>query len=223
MNNSMDSRILNHDIKISVVMPVYNTEKYVKRCVESVLQQTYRNIELIIVDDCSPGNIKEIAQYFVNADSRVQIISHEKNKGLFRARLTGAEHATGEYIAFIDSDDVWKKSKIKEQIKFMQNNNYLLTHTSYNIVDKYNKIITTRKAVQKLSYENLLNSCDIGLSTVMINRKKVKKILFGSTRTKEDYSLWLTLSKQTAFYGLNKNLRISNTQNTQIRKNNLPN
>ena len=101
----MDSRILNHDIKISVVMPVYNTEKYVKRCVESVLQQTYRNIELIIVDDCSPGNIKEIAQYFANADSRVQIISHEKNKGLFRARLTGAEHATGEYIAFIDSDD----------------------------------------------------------------------------------------------------------------------
>lgn len=96
---------MNHEIKISIVMPVYNTEKYVERCIDSVLQQTYRNIELIIVDDCSPGNIKEIAQKYVQKDSRVQIVWHEKNRGLFRARLTGAERATGEYIAFIDSDD----------------------------------------------------------------------------------------------------------------------
>ena len=101
----MDSRILKHEIKISIIMPVYNTEKYVKRCINSVLQQTYSNIELIIVDDCSPGNIKEIAQDFINIDNRVKIISHEVNKGLFCARLTGAKQATGDYIAFIDSDD----------------------------------------------------------------------------------------------------------------------
>lgn len=96
---------MNHKIKISIVMPVYNTEKYVERCIDSVLYQTYRNIELIIVDDCSPGNIKEIAQQYIQKDSRVQIVSHENNRGLFRARLTGAQCATGEYIAFIDSDD----------------------------------------------------------------------------------------------------------------------
>lgn len=101
----MDSRILHREIKISIIMPVYNTEKYVKRCINSVLQQTYSNIELIIVDDCSPGNIKEIAQDFINIDNRVKIISHEVNKGLFCARLTGAKQATGDYIAFIDSDD----------------------------------------------------------------------------------------------------------------------
>ena len=101
----MNHKILNHEIKLSIVMPVYNTEKYVERCIESVLKQTYRNIELIIVDDCSPGKIKEIVKKYSNNDSRVQLISHEKNEGLFRARLTGAKCATGEYIAFIDSDD----------------------------------------------------------------------------------------------------------------------
>ena len=86
----------------------------------------------------------------------------------------------------------------------MNNNNYLLTHTSYNIVNRYNKIIAKRKAAKKLSYDNLLNSCDIGLSTVMINNKKIKKITFGDTKTKEDYSLWLSLSKKIPFYGLNQ-------------------
>lgn len=101
----MDSNILKQKIKISIVMPVYNTEKYVKRSIESVLKQTYHNIELIIVDDCSPGNIKEIAREFADKDSRVSVVSHEENKGLFQARLTGARQATGDYIAFIDSDD----------------------------------------------------------------------------------------------------------------------
>ena len=86
-------------------MPVYNTEQYFKRCIESVLQQSYKNLEIIIVDDCSEGNIKELAQYYIDMDKRVSIVSHEVNKGLFQARLTGAEKARGQYIAFIDSDD----------------------------------------------------------------------------------------------------------------------
>lgn len=101
----MNSKILNNAMKISIVMPVYNTEKYVKRSIESVLSQTYQNLELIIVDDASPGNIKEIVQNYIKDDPRIQIVSHEKNKGLFQARLTGAAFASGDYIAFIDSDD----------------------------------------------------------------------------------------------------------------------
>ena len=101
----MDRRISKNEIKLSIVMPVYNTEKYFVRSIESVLNQTYKNFELIIVDDCSPGNIKELAQQYLKKDSRVKLISHEKNKGLFRARMTGAESALGDFIAFIDSDD----------------------------------------------------------------------------------------------------------------------
>lgn len=101
----MNRSILNNEYKISIIMPVYNTEAYFDRCIGSVLAQSYRNIELIVVDDCSQGDIRERIQEYLAQDSRVRLISHEKNEGLLKARLTGAEAATGEYIAFIDSDD----------------------------------------------------------------------------------------------------------------------
>lgn len=91
--------------KISLIIPVYGTEIYLERCIRSVLGQSYKNIEVILVDDCSPGNAEEIIQKFKQIDSRIIYCRHEKNKGLFQARLTGADHATGDYIAFLDSDD----------------------------------------------------------------------------------------------------------------------
>lgn len=101
----MNKSILNNEYKISIIMPVYNTEEYFDRCIKSVLNQSYKNFELIVVDDCSPGNIKEKMQAYLEMDTRVSLISHEKNEGLFKARLTGAKNASGDYIAFIDSDD----------------------------------------------------------------------------------------------------------------------
>lgn len=91
--------------KISLIIPVYGTEIYLERCIRSVLGQSYKNIEVILVNDCSPGNAEEIIQRYQQMDSRVIYCRHEKNKGLFRARLTGADRATGDYIAFLDSDD----------------------------------------------------------------------------------------------------------------------
>jgi glycosyltransferase involved in cell wall biosynthesis len=93
------------DKLISIVVPVYNTEKFVKRCFDSILNQTYQNLELIVVNDCSPGNIDNIIQSYIEADKRVRYVRHEKNEGLFHARLTGADLARGDYIAFADSDD----------------------------------------------------------------------------------------------------------------------
>lgn len=101
----MNRSVLNNEHKISIIMPVYNTEVYFDRCIRSVLAQSYRNFELIVVDDCSQGDIRERIQEYLARDERIRLISHEKNEGLFRARLTGAYEATGEYIAFIDSDD----------------------------------------------------------------------------------------------------------------------
>ena len=101
----MDKSVLNNEYKISIIMPVYNTEQYFDRCIQSVLDQSYKNIELIVVDDCSPGNIRDMIQEYLALDTRVSFISHEKNEGLFKARLTGAKRASGDYIAFIDSDD----------------------------------------------------------------------------------------------------------------------
>ena len=91
--------------KLSVVIPVYNTEQYLPRCIESLINQTYKNIEFIFVNDCSPQNAEEIIKEYQKKDSRIKYVTYEKNRGLFRARMAGAEKATGEYIAFMDSDD----------------------------------------------------------------------------------------------------------------------
>ena len=101
----MNSKIQNSEIKLSIVMPVFQTEKYVDRCIDSVLKQTYKNIELIVVDDCSKGDIRERIKRYIKRDKRIRFISNKKNMGLFQTRLIGAAQATGHYLAFIDSDD----------------------------------------------------------------------------------------------------------------------
>lgn len=96
--------IINNPL-VSIIVPVYGTEKLLSRCLDSILNQTYKNLEIIVVNDCSPGKCKEIVKQYQSMDSRVKYVEHEKNKGLFHARLTGAKHMSGDYIAFVDSDD----------------------------------------------------------------------------------------------------------------------
>lgn len=91
--------------KLSIIIPVFNTEKYLSRCIDSVINQTYKNLEVIVVNDCSPGNAEEIISTYTKYDSRIKYVTYEKNRGLFRARVAGAEQAMGDYIAFLDSDD----------------------------------------------------------------------------------------------------------------------
>ncbi len=128
--------------KISIVMPVYNTEKYLKRCIKSLIKQSYRNLEIIIVNDCSPGNADEIVAEFSKVDDRIVYLKHEKNKGLFRARLTGAEKATGDYIAFIDSDDYvsldFYHSLLKSAVK--NNSDIVISKTIFENPDGYDYI-----------------------------------------------------------------------------------
>ena len=90
---------------ISLIIPVYGTEKYLRRCIESVINQNYKELEIILVNDCSPGNAEEIILEYQQENSRIKYVKHDVNRGLFQARITGAEMATGDYIAFLDSDD----------------------------------------------------------------------------------------------------------------------
>ena len=91
--------------KVSIIVPIYNTEKYLRRCIESLQRQSYRNLQIIFVNDCSPGNAEEIVKEYQTVDQRMVLIAHEANKGLYQARLTGAMIADGDYIAFLDRDD----------------------------------------------------------------------------------------------------------------------
>lgn len=105
---------------VSIVMPAYNASKFISESIESVLKQTYKNWELIIVNDCSKDNTEEIIKFYSNNDSRIKYYNQKTNLGISEARNKAIIEAKGEYIAFLDSDDLWKKRKLEEQIKFME-------------------------------------------------------------------------------------------------------
>jgi len=178
---------------VSVIIPFYNNFSYFEKCIKSVLFQTYKKIEIIIINDGSHiNNTKKLNKYKKN--KRINIINLKSNQGVSNARNVGIKNAKGEFIAFIDSDDEWKRTKIEYQLNIMKKNNLNFIHGSYDIVDENNKLLGRMKA-KKLDYSDLLSSCDIGLSTVMMDANICKKIKFQKITTKEDYVYWLTLSK----------------------------
>ena len=189
---------------ISVIIPYYKKIQYFSNALNSVLNQSYKNFEIIIVyDDANQSDLKKIKSIIKN-NKKIKILVNKKNLGAGQSRNQGIKISKGKYLAFIDSDDYWQKNKLSYQLKFMEEKKYSLTHTSYYIVNKTNHIISKRKAKKKLLYSDLVKSCDIGLSTVMIKKRILQNNKFGKTITKEDFSLWLKLTKKNIFYGLPK-------------------
>ena len=191
---------------VSIIIPYSNKKKYLKKTLNSVFTQTYKNIEvLFIYDDPDKSDYKLFKKYL--SKSKVKVFFNKKNLGAGFSRNKGLKYAKGKYIAFLDSDDLWKKNKLKKQLKFMTENKISVSHTSYEIIDKFGKKIGQRNAKEYLDYSNLLPSCDIGLSTVIIEKKILKNFKFPSTKTKEDYILWLNLTKKKYnFYGYQNSL-----------------
>ena len=194
--------------KVSVIIPFYKNYYYLKKAIRSVLKQTYRNFEIIIINDNLeneknlPEKIYKEFKYF----KKIKIINNKKNFGAGISRNKGIKLSIGKYVAFLDSDDLWHPNKLKKQLGFMVKNDIYISHTSYNIIDKNNRKVGFREA-KKLEYKQLLRSCDIGLSTVMIKKSLLKKNFFAKTKTKEDYILWLKLSKKgVIFFALEETL-----------------
>jgi len=180
---------------VSIIIPYYKKQKFINKTIRSVLNQTYRNFEIIIIND-EPGHFsKKILLSLQKKDKRIKIINNYKNIGAGLSRNKAIKVSKGKYIAFIDSDDLWKKNKLRLQIDIMKKFNFNISHTAYNIIDENNKKLAIRKS-RNLDYTNLIKSCDIGLSTVMIKKNLLKKDkLFSNFTTKEDYYLWLKLAK----------------------------
>ena len=191
---------------VSVIIPYYKKIEYIEKALKSIFNQTYKNFEIIIIyDDKDKEDLKFIRKK-IKRFKRIKLIINKKNLGAGKSRNKAAKNAKGKYLAFLDSDDVWKKNKLKQQLNFMKKNKLDISHTTYSIINDKNKILSYREASKKSSYSNLLNSCDIGLSTVIIKKKLFLKYKFSSNKTKEDYSLWLKLSRKKNIYGLNKEL-----------------
>ena len=180
---------------VSIIIPYYKKQSYIKKTIYSILNQSYQKFEIIIVND-EPGKLsKNILSAIKKKDKRIKIINNTKNIGAGRSRNKAINVAKGKYIAFIDSDDLWKKNKLKTQINIMRKFNYNVSHTAYYIIDNNGKKLALRKS-KNLNFKTLKDSCDIGLSTVIINKNILKKdIMFSNYITKEDYYLWLKITK----------------------------
>jgi len=203
------------NILISVVIPYFKKKKYIQNCLNSVLKQSHKKIEVIIVYDDENHEDLFYLKKIIKKDKRFKIIINKKNQGVSTSRNIGIKKTKGKFIAFLDADDVWEKNKLQFQLNFMIKNKIDITHTNYKVINYENKIIRIMKVEKFTSFKKLLNSCDIGLSTVMINSRIKKLIKFKKIKTKEDYILWLKLSKNYQIIGIDKSLaRWRKTENS---------
>jgi teichuronic acid biosynthesis glycosyltransferase TuaG len=192
---------------VSVIIPYYKKKKYITSSINSVLKQSYKNLELIIIYDDSNLEDLIILKNLKKKDKRIKIFINKKNIGAGLSRNRGIKLSKGKFIAFLDSDDLWLPNKLKKQIFFMKQHKIKISHTSYHIINYKNKIIGQRKA-KDLSHKQLLKSCDIGLSTIILDKRLIKNnTKFASIKTKEDYVLWLKITlNEKKIYALLNNL-----------------
>jgi len=196
------------DELVSIVTPMYNGAKFVGETIESAQSQTYKNWEMIIVDDCSPDDGAGIAavKKAAKGDERIILVESKQNRGSSGARNQALERAKGRYIAFLDSDDIWHRDFLEKQIKFMQTHNAILVFSSYRRIDEISKqeLLTPFIVPQKVCYKSLLKTCPIFPSTAIYDTTKTPKIYFdeslGSMR--DDYVYWLKMFKNIDYgYG----------------------
>ena len=189
-------------------MPYYKKDVFIDKTIESILNQTYQDIEILIIDDELNEQSSKVLKKLSNLDKRIKILSNEKNLGAGLSRNKGIKMATGEYIAFCDCDDLWSRFKLEDQLNFMKKFDIDFSFTAYQVIDKEGKIIGSRSAKNNISFDELILSCDIGLSTVMLKKKLFnnKNFYFPSIKTKEDYVVWLKLSQNgIKMKGIKKN------------------
>ncbi len=185
---------------VSVIMPTYNCAKFIGETLDSIKAQSYENWEVIIVDDCSKDNTKEIVDKYIAEDQRIKYYCLETNSGAAVARTEAMARAEGEYMAFCDSDDLWMPDKLERQLAFMQENDYAFTCTAYEQIDEESaslgKII---KTVKKTDYNRLLLDCPVGNSSVMYNVEKMGKFEVPNIRKRNDDALWLQMLKKEKY------------------------
>ncbi len=180
---------------VSIIMPNYNSEKYIEATIKSVLAQTYQNWELLFVDDCSSDTSLELANAF--QDKRIHIFSMNENSGAALARNKAIEEAKGKWIAFLDSDDLWSPEKLEKQITYMQNNGISFLYTDYEVIDENNRITSTFKPrLDVCKYKDILKHNHIGCLTVIYDSEKLGKVFMPTNAIKrEDMACWLSILK----------------------------
>lgn len=206
--------------KVSVIIPLYNEEKYITKCIKSVIGQTYKNLEIIVIDDKSTdGSLNKLSKIH---DNRIKIIKLDKNQGVSHARNKGVEAASGEYICFLDSDDFWDKFKIEKQLEFIKDKTFI--YSSYAYTTKEGKVKKIAKVDSELSYSKALKNTCIFTSTVMFDMKYIQKddLYMPNLPIGEDtYVWWNVLKKGVVAYGMDEVLAYYRIKGKSLSSNKL--
>lgn len=207
---------------ISIVVPVYNAEKFIKSTIESVLRQTYKNWELIFVDDCSKDNSYEIIKAFLVSDNRIKYIKNKANLGPAITRNNGTKIAEGRFLCYLDADDAWDEKKLEKQINFMIEKNCTFSFTGYEFADK--DLNPTGKKVfvpSTITYKQALKNTTIWTTTVMLDLEKISKenIYMPDVKSEDTASWWNILKIVDVGYGLNEILAYYRRTDTSLSAN----
>lgn len=197
------------DSLVSIVVPVYQVERFIEETIECVQKQTYEDWELLLVDDCSKDRSCALIEEKAAKDARICLIHQETNQGAAAARNYGVSYAKGRYLCFLDSDDLWEPEKLEKEIHFMQEKQAGFVFTGYEFADEYGKGLGKIVRVpEEIVYSEALRNTTIFTSTVMIDRSKIKdEDIFMPKIASEDTATWWHLLKVYGkAYGLDKNL-----------------
>ena len=200
---------------VSIIMPSYNTAGYISKSIESVLAQTHKNWELLIVDDCSSDNTDEIVRPYLS-DARIKYFKNEHNSGAAISRNRALREAKGKWVAFLDSDDLWLPEKLEKQIRFMVDNSYAFTFTDYSMTLNGIRRPYVYTAPNVITKHKLKDYCYFSTITVMYDRERVGLIQIEPVKKNNDYAMWLRIIEKTRCYRLPECLSIYNKHDGSI-------
>lgn len=202
---------------VSIITPTWNCGRFIAETIESVLSQTYLNWEMLVVDDCSTDNTREIVEQYQQKDSRIKYHCLEKNSGAAVARNTALKMAHGKWIAFLDSDDLWKPEKLEHQLEFMVKNNYAFTYHNYTEIDEDSKslglLVSGKKKVRRWE---MFACCWPGCLSVMYDTQKVGLIQIENVKKNNDTAMWLKVVRKAPCYLLDKDLALYRRRKNSI-------
>lgn len=206
---------------VSVIIPVYNAARFLDRTLGSIFAQTYKNIEIVLVDDCSKDESAEIIARYQKEHPEVVYHLQETNQGAAVARNTALELAKGRYVAFLDSDDMWYPEKIERQITLMKEKDAAFCYTAIEMVNNDDEVVKKkRKVKEKINYRFLLHNTMIATSSVLIDRKQTGDFRMPLRRGGQDYATWLMLLRDgTVAYGINEALVKYRVGNSSLSSN----
>ncbi len=202
--------------EVSIILPNYNSSKFIDNTIKSILNQSFTNWKLIIIDDCSNERTKKILKKYLTY-KKIKIFWLKKNRGAGYCRNFAIKKSSSKYLAFIDSDDIWKRNKLRNQLNFMRENNYLFTYTNYETFGKKKKVIS---APRKSNFFDFIHNTSICTSTMIIKRHIAQSVKFTNTKICEDYFYKCKILKKTKFaYCLNQILTKYQIRNNSLQDN----